>query len=163
MEALRSRKFGPGKYSLTAFTDGVLGEFVKADIVVEKGKTLDLGKLEWVPVRKGRQLWDVGIPNRNGNEFAGANKRRDPAISIKYAELFPNDVNYVIGKSDYSKDWFFQQVPHNTDPDREAGTIQWCEGNRQSHSIYDSIRSCIGTKRKGNPSFCYLRNGNKFR
>ena len=27
-------------------------------------------------------------------------------------QLFPNDVNYVIGKSDYHKDWYFQQPPH---------------------------------------------------
>src|SRR5581483_7414050 len=26
--------------------------------------------------------------------------------------LFPNDVNFVVGKSDYRKDWFFEQVPH---------------------------------------------------
>ena len=109
-------KVRPGKYTLYAFTDGVLGEFVKSDIVVEAGKPLNLGKLEWVPVRKGRQLWEIGIPNRNATEFRGGDQRRDPAISLKYAELFPNDVNYIIGKSDYSKEWFYQQVPHNENP-----------------------------------------------
>ena len=89
---------------------------MKSDIVVEAGKPLNLGKLEWVPVRKGRQLWEIGIPNRNGSEFRGGDQRRDPAISLKYAELFPNDVNYVIGKSDYTKDWFYQHVPHNENP-----------------------------------------------
>ena len=106
----------PGKYALYAFTDGVLGEFVKTDIVVEKGKPLDLGKLVWTPVRKGVQLWDIGIPNRNASEFFKAEERRDPAISLKYVDLFPNDVTYTINKSDFSKDWFFQQVPHNEDP-----------------------------------------------
>ena len=28
--------------------------------------------------------------------------------------LFPNDVTYTIGKSDYHKDWFFEEVPHAT-------------------------------------------------
>ena len=110
-------KVRPGKYSLYAFTDGVLGEFVKTNIVVEKGKILNLGKLEWSPVFKGRPLWDIGIPNRSASEFRGANERRDPAISLKYAQLFPKDVTYTIGKSDYSKDWFFQHVPHNRDPE----------------------------------------------
>ena len=105
-----------GKYNIFAFTDGVLGEYNKAEIVVEKGKPLNLGTLTWTPVRKGKQIWDVGIPNRNASEFAGADGRRDPTISIKYATLFPNDVNYVIGKSNYSKDWFFQHIPHNVDP-----------------------------------------------
>jgi rhamnogalacturonan endolyase len=31
---------------------------------------------------------------------------------LEYARLFPSDVNFVIGKSDYRKDWFFEQVPH---------------------------------------------------
>ena len=30
--------------------------------------------------------------------------------------LFPNDITYTIGKSDYHKDWFFEQVPHGDQP-----------------------------------------------
>ncbi|MES2777607.1 MAG: polysaccharide lyase family protein [Bacteroidota bacterium] len=110
----------PGNYVLYAFTDGVLGEFVKSDIIVEKGKALNLGKLEWTPVRKGKQLWDIGIPNRNGSEFRGGNQRRDPEISLKYAQLFPDDITYTIGKSDFTNDWFYQHVPHNEDTAAKA-------------------------------------------
>jgi rhamnogalacturonan endolyase len=46
----------PGNYELHAIADGVLGEFAKTDIVVEPGKIIDLGKLEWRPVRYGPQL-----------------------------------------------------------------------------------------------------------
>jgi rhamnogalacturonan endolyase len=113
-------KVRPGKYTLYAFTDGVLGEYQQADIVVEPGKPLDLGKITWTPVRKGKQLWDIGIPNRNASEFFKAGERRDPEISLKYATLFPDDVTYTIGKSDFSKDWFFQHVPHNTNPEAKA-------------------------------------------
>lgn len=122
-------KVRPGKYVLYAITDGVLGEYMKTDVVVEKGKALDLGKLEWVPVRRGKQLWDIGIPSRNGNEFAGANNRRDPAVSLKYTTLFPNDVNYIISKSDYSKDWYFQHVPHNEDPNARPVPFSGIRGN----------------------------------
>ena len=52
----------PGKYTLRAIADGVLGEFSKADVVVEAGKPLDLGSLEWKPVRYGRQLWESRLP-----------------------------------------------------------------------------------------------------
>jgi rhamnogalacturonan endolyase len=31
---------------------------------------------------------------------------------VRYPLLFPNDITYTIGKSDYRKDWFFEQVPH---------------------------------------------------
>lgn len=106
----------PGKYSLHAFTDGVLGEYLKTDVEVAAGQQIELGSLTWVPVRHGKQLWDIGIPNRNGSEFAHGSEYADPAISLKYATLFPDDVNYVIGKSDFRKDWFFQHVPHNEDP-----------------------------------------------
>ena len=33
---------------------------------------------------------------------------------LRYGKLFPNDVTYTIGKSDYRKDWFFSMVPHST-------------------------------------------------
>jgi rhamnogalacturonan endolyase len=33
---------------------------------------------------------------------------------IEYAKYFPNDVNYTVGKSDPSKDWYIYHVPHDT-------------------------------------------------
>jgi rhamnogalacturonan endolyase len=114
------QKVRAGKYTLHAFADGVLGEFMKTDITVAPGKTLDLGRLEWRPVRHGRQLWDIGIPNRDGSEFFMGDHYYDPEISLTYARLFTNDVNFVIGKSDFRKDWYFQQVPHNENPEARA-------------------------------------------
>jgi rhamnogalacturonan endolyase len=113
-------KVRPGRYTLHAFADGVLGEYAKTEIVVEPGGTLDLGVLTWTPVRRGRQLWDIGIPNRNGSEFFKAEDYADPEISLRYATLFPHDVTYTIGRSDFRKDWFFQQVPHNENPAAKA-------------------------------------------
>jgi rhamnogalacturonan endolyase len=105
-----------GTYTLHAIADGVLGEFSQADITVAPGQSLNLGKLSWAPLRRGRQLWEIGIPNRNGAEFFHGEDYADPAISLQYATLFPQDVNYVIGQSDFRKDWFFQHLPHNEDP-----------------------------------------------
>jgi rhamnogalacturonan endolyase len=104
----------PGTYTLHAFADGVLGEFAKANITVEAGKTIDLGKLEWKPVRYGNQVWEIGYPDRTGCKFFkgdGANYWRW-GWDFRYALLFPKDITYTIGKSDYHKDWFFEQVPH---------------------------------------------------
>lgn len=106
----------PGTYTLYAFADGVLGELAKTGITVSAGKPLDLGTIDWTPKRYGRQIWEVGIPNRSGEEFAGGNDYSHDGEFLVYAKLFPNDVNYVVGKSDYRKDWFFEQVPHNEDP-----------------------------------------------
>jgi rhamnogalacturonan endolyase len=106
----------PGKYTLHATADGVLGDFAQADISVEPGKTLDLGRLVWKPVRYGRQVWEIGYPDRAADEFFkgdGANYWLW-GWNLRYALLFPNDVTYTVGKSDPHKDWFFEEVPHAT-------------------------------------------------
>ena len=101
----------PGTYTLHAFADGVLGEYAKADIVVEPGKTIDLGSLEWKPVRYGRQLWEIGIPDRTAGEFLHGDHYYQWGLYNQYPKDFPNDVNFVIGKSDYRKDWNLMQLP----------------------------------------------------
>lgn len=107
----------PGTYTLHAFADGILGEFAQADVTVEAGKNLDMGQVKWTPVRRGVQVWQVGIPNRTATEFVGGDAYWDPETKIKYAKLFPNDVNFIIGKSDPGKDWYYEHIPHNIDPD----------------------------------------------
>jgi Rhamnogalacturonate lyase family. len=105
-------KVRPGTYELHAIADGVLGEYAKADITVAPGKSLDLGKLDWKPVRYGRQLWQIGIPNRSASEFLKGNDHWHWGLYIEYSKLFPHDVDYTIGKSDFHKDWYIYQVPH---------------------------------------------------
>ena len=105
----------PGQYTLHAFADGVLGEYAKTDITVEAGKPLNLGKLDWQPVRYGKQIWEIGYPDRTADKFFkgdGANYWLW-GWGLRYGDLFPNDITYTIGKSDYHKDWFFQEVPHS--------------------------------------------------
>lgn len=109
-----------GTYTLHAIADGVLGEYTKTDIKVKAGDSIDLGSLQWEPVRRGRQLWDIGIPNRSGAEFKNGDKYFEPDAPLQYVKLFPNDVNYVIGKSDFRKDWYFEHVPHSEDPNARA-------------------------------------------
>ena len=104
----------PGKYTLHAFADGVLGEYAKTDITVEAGKDIDLGKLDWKPVRAGKQVWEIGYPNRNGGEFFKGDEYWRWGWGMRYALLFPNDIVYTVGKSDWHKDWFFEEVPHAT-------------------------------------------------
>ena len=103
----------PGKYTLHATADGVLGDFAQADITVEPGKTIDLGKLVWKPVRFGKQLWEIGYPDRAADGFL---KGDGPNVwlwgwDLRYALLFPQGLTYTVGKSDPHKDWFFEEVP----------------------------------------------------
>ncbi len=105
----------PGHYSLHAVADGVLGEFTLTNITLAAGQTLDLGSMRWEPVRYGRQLWEIGIPNRSGCEFFKGDDYFHWGWYLQYAKLFPDDVTFVLGKSDFRKHWFFEQVPHNED------------------------------------------------
>ena len=114
----------PGAYTLHAIADGVLGDFSLSNVTVVAGEKLALGKIVWQPVRYGRQLWDIGIPNRNGSEFFGGDNYYHWGWYLGYAVLYPHDVNYVIGQSDFRKDWFFEQVPHNENPANTTGSGQ---------------------------------------
>jgi rhamnogalacturonan endolyase len=111
----------PGTYSLHAIADGVLGDLTVTNLTVATGKSLALGKIDWQPVRFGRQLWDIGIPNRSGSEFFKGDDYFHWGWYLEYPKLFPYDVKYVIGKSDYHKDWFFEQVPFNEDNNNTTG------------------------------------------
>jgi len=106
----------PGKYTLHAFADGVLGEYAKTNITIEAGKKVDLGKLDWQPVRFGKQIWEIGYPDRTADKFfKGDNDNYWLwGWGLRYSLLFPNDITYTIGKSNPAKDWFFQEVPHST-------------------------------------------------
>jgi rhamnogalacturonan endolyase len=107
----------PGAYTLHAIASGVLGEFAATDIIVQSGQPLDLGTLDWKPVRYGKQLWDIGIPDRSAAEFLHGDHYWQWGLYLQYANDFPNDVHFLIGKSDFHKDWNYAQVPHGDGKD----------------------------------------------
>jgi rhamnogalacturonan endolyase len=109
----------PGDYTLYAYADGVLGEFSKAGIHIAAGKSVDLGELVWKPVRYGRQLWEIGIPNRSAEEFRHGDYYWQWGLYNRYPEEFPHDVDFIIGKSDYRRDWNYAQPP------RPDGVNRW--------------------------------------
>jgi rhamnogalacturonan endolyase len=102
----------PGAYTLHAFADGVLGEFVRSNIIVAAGEQRSLGRLEWTPSRFGRTLWEIGVPDRTAREFRHGDHFWQWGLYFDYAKEFPNDVNFRIGASDWRKDWNYVQAPH---------------------------------------------------
>jgi rhamnogalacturonan endolyase len=115
----------PGKYTLHAIADGVLGEYAQADVTVEGGKSIDLGKIDWRPVRYGKQLWEIGIPNRSASEFKHGDHYWVWGLYNQYPKEFPNDVNFTIGKSDYHTDWNYAQLPRADRPNGTTWTVNF--------------------------------------
>jgi rhamnogalacturonan endolyase len=114
----------PGHYTLHAIADGVLGELVLTNLTIppsENTRNTRISDLNWQPIRFGKQLWDIGIPNRSAFEFFKGDDYFHWGWYLQYPKLFPDDVHYVIGKSDFRKDWFFEQVPHNENPSNTTG------------------------------------------
>ena len=105
----------PGAYTLHAFADGVLGEFMQREITVRPGQRVNLGRIAWTPIRRGRQVWEIGTPNRDAREFFYGDRFFLQDLAGQYPKLFPNDVTFRIGQSDPAKDWFFQHTPRLED------------------------------------------------
>lgn len=123
----------PGTYTLRAVADGVLGEFAQSNVEIEAGKDLDLEEIPWTPERHGRQLWDIGIANRNSREFLKGDDYYHDGMQAMYAELFPDDVRYVVGKSDFTRDIYYQHVPHL---DEEASAIAAEEAAKRGQRFF---------------------------
>jgi rhamnogalacturonan endolyase len=113
----------PGTYTLHAIAAGVLGEFAQTNVTVAPGKSLDLGQLDWKPVRHGKQLWEIGIPDRTAQEFRHGDLYWQWGLYNEYPKDFPNDVNFVIGKSDPRTDWNYCQCPRADRPNGTAWSI----------------------------------------
>jgi rhamnogalacturonan endolyase len=111
-----------GSYTLYAFTPGVMEEFRHDGVVIESGRTLDLGALEWRAVRHGRQLWQIGVPDRTAKEFRHGDDFRRWGLWLEYPKDFPNGVNFIVGKSHERTDWNYAQVNVRDAAGRWVGT-----------------------------------------
>ncbi len=99
----------PGRYTLYAFVDGVLDEFRRDGVEVGAGGEVALGDLAWTPRRHGRQLWQIGVPDRSAKEFRHGDDYRRWGLWLEYPKEFPRDVNFVVGESEARYDWNFAQ------------------------------------------------------
>ncbi len=140
----------PGTYTLYAFVDGVLGAFSRTDVQVVAGKTTDLGDLTWTPLRYGKQIWDIGIPDRSAAEFRHGNEYWQWGLYNLYPTDFPNDVDFVIGKSDWHHDWNYCQPP------RPAGTGKWQDTTWKIRFNMDAVPAGTGILRL---AICGARGG----
>ena len=110
------RNIRPGTYTLHAFGDGVLGEFSLTNVMVRAGGHESLGNLAWQPQRFGYTLWQIGIPDRTAREFRHGDHFWQWGLYYLYPREFPHDVNFIIGQSDWRRDWNYAQPPRLSEP-----------------------------------------------
>ncbi|KAK7282914.1 hypothetical protein RIF29_12032 [Crotalaria pallida] len=133
------RNIRPGDYNLYAWVPGFVGDYKLDDFLnITSGSYIELGELVYEPPRDGPTLWEIGIPDRSAAEFYvpdpdpryvnrlfinHPDRFRQYGLWNRYAELYPDaDLVYTIGVSDYTKDWFFAQVPRRKEDDTHQGT-----------------------------------------
>jgi len=101
----------PGTYTLRAIADGVIGELAVTNIVIAEAETKQFGAIPWTPTRYGRTLWQIGVPDRTAREFRHGDHYWQWGLYFQYPKDFPQDVDYIIGRSDWRKDWNYVQPP----------------------------------------------------
>jgi len=129
----------PTAYWLRAIADGVIGEFVRTNVVVEAGESTDLGVLKWQPVRYGKTVWEIGVPDRTAREFRHGDHYWQWGLYFDYVDEFPNDVNFVIGESQWRRDWNYVQPPRIES--RSGGPVVSEEEELEAEPLPERIRA----------------------
>ena len=102
-------KVRPGAYTLYAVGGDQFEQFELPNVMVQADQTLSLGALRWKPVTHGRTLWQIGVADRSTQEFHDGENVRHFANFLRYGKDFPNDVTFVVGRSDPKTDWNYAQ------------------------------------------------------
>ncbi|XVF17391.1 hypothetical protein REPUB_Repub10bG0117700 [Reevesia pubescens] len=131
----------PGEYNLYAWVHGFIGNYkLDLNITIQPGNKIDLGTLIYDPPRNGPTLWEIGIPDRTAADFFipepdptfessilknDADKYRQYGLWDRYSEIYRHgDLVFTVGVSNYSRDWFFAQVPRKGESGNEPTTWQ---------------------------------------
>jgi len=105
----RISKVIPGDYTLYISGADQPTDFVQNQVHVAANHTNDLGTLYWTPVTHGTQLFQIGTFDRSAGEFRNGEDARQYQMFLRYPEQFPNDVDFIVGKSDPRVDWNYAQ------------------------------------------------------
>ncbi|MBO5337252.1 MAG: hypothetical protein J6A94_09025, partial [Lachnospiraceae bacterium] len=104
----------PGTYRLNINVNGVIGEYEQENIVIGDSASIDLGNIVWDDSVYGETLWTIGIPDRTSEEYYYGTPYRYWGAHLLFNTLFPNGVDYKVGESDYTKDWYFMHPASQT-------------------------------------------------
>jgi hypothetical protein len=146
-------------YTLFAFGPGAIGQFQSQaltgaaaigpvltnyparqfSVPVTGGSTTALGAVTWTPTRTGNTVWEIGIPDRDTQEFRHGDDywhgdhgtASAPAESwapyLNFPLEWPKGLTYTVGSSHWATDWDYTQAvflnPVTGDWDSQPWTI----------------------------------------
>jgi len=126
-------KVRPGNYVLFSYVPGIWGQLQISNIVVLPDQTNNLGVINWNPPHLQQRLWRVGTPDHTTKEFRFGSLPKQFGLWWRYLnERGQNDLNFTIGQSVESNDWYYaqcimaitpQSAPNLTDHTQTSGTF----------------------------------------
>ena len=116
-----------GEYTLYASAVNVLDEFVHDGIKVSAGENVQVGSLEWTPVRYGETAWQIGIADWDSTEFRSGDDFRHYGTIIRdrFIKDFPTGVDFNPGTDDWTKDWNYCQLHVPDNPQMDTWRIRF--------------------------------------
>ena len=110
-------KVRPGNYQLFSYVPGIWGELQISNIIVLPDQTNQLGVINWNPPHRTQRLWRIGTPDHSSAEFHHGNYRKQFGLWWRYLhDMGTNDLNFIIGQSVESNDWYYAQCSMATTP-----------------------------------------------
>ena len=126
-------KVRPGNYQLFSYVPGIWGELQVSNIIVLPDQTNSLGVINWNPPHLSQRLWRLGTPDHSSAEFHLGNYRKQFGLWWRYLnDMGTNNVNFVIGQSVESNDWYYAQCSVATTPQSYPNLID----HTQTNGIY---------------------------
>lgn len=101
----------PGSYTLYAYATGgtLTRQLMQEEIVIDAGE-VDLGSILWKAPRHSQLLWQLGQANRETTGFKYADQLR----GYKWMKLLPQQLDFEIGTSCETNDWYYAQPRDST-------------------------------------------------
>jgi fibronectin type 3 domain-containing protein len=123
-------KVRPDTYVLFCDVPGIWGEIQLSNIVVTAGQTNNLGVINWNPPHLQQRLWRVGTPDHSSKEFRFGNLPKQYGLWWRYLnEMGESNLNFTIGQSVESNDWYYAQPEVWTTPQSGANLTDHTQTN----------------------------------
>ena len=127
-------KVRPGNYVLFSYVPGIWGELQLSNIIVSADQTNNLGVISWNPPHLQQRLWRIGAPDHTTKEFRFGSLPKQFGLWWRYLnERGTNDLNFTIGQSVESNDWYYAQCIMAITPQSGATNLT---DHTQTNGIY---------------------------